>query len=211
MEKKYECCFIEGAFIKEKSDKYKKCCAFEDKPTSEPFTKFYDKHLFRKSLKCKMQNQGENITVILMNPSYADEYGLDKTLCKVREFLEQTGKFSGFEVLNIFPVRTPDSDGLLKVMQKYGNYQEENKRYIIETLKNSKKVLLAWGNDYHKDAQWIFDHLNGKELYVYYLNKGGKPRHFAPQAYNRVAEKKLIKVTPYQNKKGMWHLKANLA
>lgn len=223
MEKKYECCFMgdDDSINSIKSlddlDEYKDCCASDDEPRPEPLKnlrKFYNKkYLFRKSLKCKMQESGENITVILMNPSFADEYGLDETLSNVKKFLEQIGGFSRFEVLNIFPIRMPKSGNVKELMKKYdhpaGNYQEKNKRYIIETLKCSKKVLLSWGDNYHKEAQWIFDYLDGKELYVYRLNKGkGIPTHFSPKVYNKVAEKKLIKVTPYQDEKGVWYLKA---
>lgn len=190
--KKYICKFEENIFIYEKSEDYKKLCNFEKRPNDKKaYKKFYDRHMFRYSLKCKLQDKGEKITVILMNPSYADEYGLDSTLTNVKEFLEKQKQYSEFEVLNIFPVRTADSDNLVGKMKKYKEIQKKNDEYIEKTLKNSRKVLVAWGSRYHRYAHWVFELLKDKEVYVYAVNKNGSPRHFAPQAYNKVKKQKL--------------------
>lgn len=191
---KYPCEFEEDVFINEKSANYKGRCDFNNRPDDEkPYKKFYDKHLFRYSLKCKIQEKGEPITVILMNPSYADECGLDSTLCNVKNFLKDQKIFSEFEVLNIFPIRTPDSSKLVELMKKYKKYQKANDEYIKKALNKSKKVLIAWGSKYHSHAKWIFEILKNKEVYTYCAkNKNGSPKHFVPQVYNR-ATKKLQK------------------
>ncbi len=83
----------------------------------------------------------------------------------------------------------PNSSNLSKLIDKYNKdekQQENNKNYIIETLKSSNKILAAWGRKYHRKVQWLFEYLENKELYVYGINSDSSPRHFAPQAYNRI-------------------------
>ena len=169
----YVCFFEEGIYM--------------DK-TSENYKNFHDKHLFRYSLTCNIQKSGKPITVILMNPSYADEYSLDSTLKNVEDFLKNNGKYSKFQVLNIFPIRTPNSNDLMGKMKKYQKYKDRNNEYIKKILEKSEDVLIAWGSKYHSHAKWIFDYLKGKNVYVYGINRDLSPRHFAPQAYSTFAE-----------------------
>jgi len=200
----YSCKFIENEFINDKSKDYKDYCDFGNIPNKEPIKKFYDNHLFRLSLKCKIQDKGEPITVILMNPSYADQHNLDGTLFNVKEYLASKG-FSEFEVLNVFPIRMPNSDNLSGLMKKYdknNEYQELNKKYIENTLKKSKKVLVAWGGKYHSKAKWMFDLLKDKELLAYGINKHGSPTHFAPQVYNKNKSNPLKKVKILKTERG---------
>ena len=177
-DKNYVCYFEDGKFIEKNSDEYKN---------------FNDKHLFRYSLTCELSKIGKIITVILMNPSYADECSLDATLDNVRKFLAEIGGYSKFQVLNIFPIRTPNSKGLIDKMEKYPEIQAKNIEYIKKVLKGGNDVLVAWGSKYHKHATWIFEHLKGKNVYAYGINKDFSPRHFAPQEYNRCKAKKMQK------------------
>ncbi len=179
-DKNIVCCFEEGIFMDEDYEKYEN---------------FNDKHLFRYSLTCDIQKNGKPITVILMNPSYADEYGLDATLVNVRKFLTEIGGYSKFQVLNIFPIRTADSSDLIGKMKRYSKYQKQNDEYLKEILAKSEDVLLAWGSKYHSNAKWIFDYLKDKNVYAYCINedRSKSPRHFAPQSYNKCTEKKLQK------------------
>ena len=192
MSKKYICKFESKYFINEEDLLYKNSCNFNNRMNNEPYKKFYDKHLFRYSLSCKIKDVGKSITVILMNPSYADEYGLDSTLCNVREFLIKNTDYSAFEVLNIFPIRTPNSKDVSNLMQKYQKIQTKNNDYVKSILTKSQDILVAWGGKYHNKTMWILDLLKNKNVYAYDINKDGSPRHFAPQAYNR-AKKSLQK------------------
>jgi len=190
--KRIKCNFENKHFIDENSAEYKNKCKFNNREDKEPLSKFYDNHLFRYSLTYKIKEDGESITVILMNPSYADEYGLDRTLCNVRDFIENYTKFSKFEVLNVFPIRTPNSNQVLTLMNNYSDIQKENDRHIRNVLSKSNYVLVAWGGKYHNKAKWILDLLKNKNVYAYGINKNKSPRHFAPQAYNNVDVKQLI-------------------
>ena len=191
----YTCEYVENVFINEKSNEYKKYCAFGKTRSVDKenlIRKFYDNHLFRKSLTCQISDKGESIVVVLMNPSFADEKNLDKTLNNVKKYLEQRN-YAKFEVLNIFPIRMPNSNNVADLMNEYDEnrrYQNENNEYIKRVLENNtnKNVLIAWGSKYHKQAQWLLEFLENqkKNLYVYKpLNKDSSPSHFAPQVYNK--------------------------
>ena len=153
--------------------------------------KFYDNSLFRFYLYHKFNNNnGDNITVVLMNPSYADETGLDGTLNNVKNLLnEKYSKiYSSFEVLNLFPIRNPENNELKAYLEKHDPQsinQNENKKIIEKYLKKSNNVILAWGSDYHNDAKWFFPLLKNKKLYVFYkLNEDSTPKHFSPRIFN---------------------------
>lgn len=205
-----ECKFIDDVTIDETDERYKNYCQDCE---GQNLRKFRNKSLFRLSLKCIINDKGkEKITVILMNPSFADEYGLDATLNNVKTFLSGLKKdnYSEFEVLNIFPIRTPNSKDLLPLLEKYDSkrqYRNQNEEHIIEALKNSNKVLVAWGDKYHKEAQWIFEYLQEGKIYAYHLNKSGSPTHFSPQTYNRVENKKLFPVKIIQKAGGKLYFK----
>jgi len=170
---------------------------------------FYDKHLFRKSLLCQLdETQGKSVFVILMNPSYADESGLDGTISNVYKFLKDkinpkkrnNEKYSQFEILNIFPIRMAQSSCLPCLLERYDKdrtFCKENTEYIEERLNTEPEwdVIVAWGKDYHlyKEAQNICELLeNRKNIYAYNLNGKNKyhtPSHFSSQVYNNINEK----------------------
>ena len=101
----------------------------------------------------------------------------------VKELKKKKKNYSEFEVLNIFPIRTPNSKNILKLIEKYEKIQKTNNEYIINSLKSADEVLVAWGRKYHSYAKWIFKYLNNKKVYAYSINKDGSPTHFAPQVY----------------------------
>ena len=175
-----------------------------------PLKEFYDKHLFRKSLLCKVnENKEKSVFVILMNPSYADESGLDRTLKNVYLFLEdeinknqKNKKYSQFEVLNIFPIRMAKSDCLPCLLKRYdanGYYRRKNLEFINKRLSSEKDwdIIIAWGKDYHlsEEAQFICNILKNREnVYAYNINNDYSPSHFASQVYNKVSKKELIPI-----------------
>ncbi|MCD7879526.1 MAG: DUF1643 domain-containing protein [Candidatus Gastranaerophilales bacterium] len=210
MGKKYECQYIGDTLIDENADEYKEFCAPEDTRNNGILKKFYDKHLFRKSLKCKLRGKGTgSIAVITMNPSFADEYGLDETIDNVKKYMKKINKFSEFEILNVFPLRISKNDDLPKLMKKYDPkniYKQENDDYIKEVIKKSDKIFLAWGRKFHNDARWIYEYVQDKELYVYNLNQDATPTHFAPQVYNVITRKRLYQVELFKNRIDNWYL-----
>lgn len=195
---KITCDWEEEVSIPKNDKNYTKCLATKKDKTNFCNRKFYNKYLFRYSLTYKFddKNDKKHITVILMNPSFADEDALDATLNNVKEFVGNNG-FTSFTVLNIFPLRMPKNDNLREMMAKYDNhsiYKDKNENKIEEVLNNSKYILLAWGSKYNNEAVRILDKLEklkNATLYVHYLNKDSSPRHFSPLIYNRNYPKKL--------------------
>lgn len=148
---------------------------------------FYDNSLCRYYLRHEFNSEKhKTITVIMRNPSYADETGLDATLNNLKNFLitNYSENFSAFEVLNLFPIRTSKSDDLenmLNTHDKQCKHRKKNEEIIKDCINKSSHILLAWGSKYHKHAiRTIFPILKGKKLFVYGLNKDGSPKLFIP-------------------------------
>jgi len=88
--------------------------------------RFYLRHIFN-------SNSLKTITVILQNPFYANETGLDSTLYNLKKILVASYQdvYSSFDVLNVFPIRTSDSGELrilLKDHSKFDKYQNQNEK-----------------------------------------------------------------------------------
>ena len=192
---KIQCEFDEDRelIINDNSYEYANKCAFGKRSKAKHYIKkFYDNHKFRYALEYKLnENQGKTIAIILMNPSFADNNHLDNTLYNVKKFIENLDKnneYSKFIVLNIFPIRTPNSDRLIETMDNYKLQQEKNDNTIFSTLSEVKDVIVAWGGNYHKVAknkEW-FKKLKSKSIakYAYGINQDGTPKHFSPYAYD---------------------------
>lgn len=186
---------------------YKNYCAFGKEPKGI-LKKFYNKELFRKFLEYKFNDSDEEITVILLNPSFACEKGLDLTLNNLKKFLLEIGGYSGFKVLNIFPIRTPKSSMLSDLLKKnkFKKYQCNNKQYVLNEVEKCNKIIIAWGGKYNQEAISFLDELWKKKekpsFLVYHLNKDGSPTHFSSQAYNKIKKKKLFEVVLTENKSG---------
>ncbi len=222
-DKKIVCKFIKDIMIKSEYPEYEKKYLSEkqinNKINNKKYNKedirkniltaFYDKHLFRLSLSCKLgveDNNKQEIIVILMNPSYADQHGLDATLNNVKSFLEEYNnknkskkQYGKFIVFNIFPIRMADSKCLHCINKKYSNddIKEHNIKYIQSQIKNNTDILVAWGADYHNDKETIeiCERLKeNKNMYAYNLNTKGSPTHFAPQIFNKIKEKGLQRI-----------------
>ena len=202
-----KCKYFGDEKICENDKYYKDYCAFGKEPKSV-LKKFYNKELFRKSLECKFKYSGEEITVILLNPSFACEKGLDLTLNNLKKFLLTVGNYSSFRVLNILPIRTPKSSLLSDLLKKkkFKKYQCENKQYLLDEIAKSNKIVIAWGGKYNQEAISFLDELRKKKeklsLFAYHLNKDGSPTHFSSQAYNKIKEKKLFEIVLTENTNG---------
>jgi len=165
--------------------------------------KFYDNSLCRYYLRYKFNNEKhKTITVIMQNPSYADETGLDATLNNLKNFLTTyySKNFSAFEVLNLFPIRTPYSNDLKNMLNSHDKqckHRKKNEEIIKDYVNKSSHILLAWGGKYHEHAiKTIFPILKDKKLFVCDLNNDGSPLLFSPSAFiNNNTDKKLREVT----------------
>lgn len=78
---------------------------------------------------------------IMLNPSTADEHVLDPTLRRCQGFALEWG-FDGFEVCNIFALRSTDPKALYKHDDPVG---PDNDRVIIESAIAADCVVVGWG------------------------------------------------------------------
>jgi len=91
----------------------------------------------------------ETMTVILKNPSSADEKRSDSTIRKVETFVYR--RFPGTRYLNIFNIfafRATDAIELHQLMQQKGLKEgvgPENDAFLVSLLNNTDNLIVAWG------------------------------------------------------------------
>jgi len=163
----------------------------DKKSSGKYIQRFRDPHKFRYSLKYELNKSGKkDIAIILMNPSYADEYHLDYTLNNVINFIKTLDNMEDFRkliILNIFPIRTSNRKDLVQRMNKYEQQQKYNDEKIEEILDSVQDVIVAWGKDYHYMATqkvW-FKKLETINKYAFDLNDYGTPKHFRVYAEDK--------------------------
>jgi hypothetical protein len=77
-----------------------------------------------------------------LNPSTADELEDDPTIRKCIGFAKRWG-FGAYDMLNLFGWRSTNPLGLLTTPDPIG---PENRAVVAETIRNAKRVVLAWGS-----------------------------------------------------------------
>ncbi|AOY99920.1 hypothetical protein BKK81_12200 [Cupriavidus sp. USMAHM13] len=119
---------------------------------------------------------------IMLNPSTADHQVDDLTItrCLQRAI---AGKYSRLEVVNLFPLRSTDPDGLLTHPAPLGERADQNDAVIMDAIDRCAMVLCAWGA--HKAAPTRAAEVlrivrmcgRGNLLYHLGLNQDGSPKH----------------------------------
>ncbi len=114
---------------------------------------------------------------VMLNPSTADETKLDPTLRRVLGFAQAWG-FGGFEVANIFALRSTDPKALYGAEDPVG---PENDAQLDAFAARCAKVVAGWG--VHGRLLWRGDAVQrrfanaGRPLHVLKLSQGGHPMH----------------------------------
>ncbi len=132
----------------------------------------------------------KTVSFIMFNPSRADAEINDPTITRCINFAKSWG-YGRLEVVNLFAYRTSKPSLLKQAVEPIG---KDNDRYIVEAVKRSDKVILAWGNHgtWQKQDLYVLQLLkNYKHLYSLGITKKGCPRHplylrstIKPQMYN---------------------------
>ena len=95
------------------------------------------------------QARDKTMTVVLKNPSSADERRADSTIRKVETFVwKRFPDVRKLNIYNIFAFRATDAIELHKLMQKDGlaaGVGEENDSSLISLLHLSDYLICAWG------------------------------------------------------------------
>lgn len=82
-------------------------------------------------------------TIIMLNPSIADELKNDHSVNRCLNYLIDND-YGSLEIVNLFAYIETDSKKL-KTSEKY--IGPENEFYIREAIKNSETIIVAWGSD----------------------------------------------------------------
>lgn len=118
---------------------------------------------------------------IMLNPSTADHQVNDPTITRCMQ-RAQAGKYGRLEVVNLFPLRSTDPDGLLAHAEPLGREDTANGA-IMDAIDRCSRVICAWGA--HKAAPARAVEVlriirmcgRGNLLYHLGLNQDGTPKH----------------------------------
>jgi hypothetical protein len=118
----------------------------------------------------------KTISFIMLNPSRADAEVNDPTITRCINFAKAWG-YGRLEVVNLFAYRTSKPSLLRQVTEPIG---KDNDQYIVEAVRRSDRVILAWGNHgmWRKQDLYVLQLLkNHDHLYSLGITKKGCPRH----------------------------------
>ena len=112
---------------------------------------------------------------LMLNPSTADEFKLDPSCTRARNYAERWG-YGALIVTNIFGWRSTDPRGLLTCKDPVGR---GNDTAIVQAAKEAKLVVCAWGNhgEHLKRGESVLNLLNGVRLHALRVNGAGHPAH----------------------------------
>ncbi|WP_434033666.1 DUF1643 domain-containing protein [Cupriavidus sp. a3] len=119
---------------------------------------------------------------IMLNPSTADHQVNDPTITRCMQ-RALAGRYGGLEVVNLFPLRSTDPDGLLSHPAPLGDRPDRNNVAIMDAIDNCSLVICAWGA--HKAAPVRAAEVlrivrmcgRGNRLHHLGLNQDGSPKH----------------------------------
>lgn len=103
---------------------------------------FDDERIYRYLL-TRAWGTGPRLLWIMLNPSTADESVLDPTLRRCLGFAQAWG-FDGFEVCNLYALRSTDPRGLWRVADPVG---PNNDAVIQAAAKHASLVMVGWGGN----------------------------------------------------------------
>ena len=142
------------------------------------------KHNEERHLRYVLGEEGNNPLICIgINPSTAKPNDLDRTLSKIKKFSDESNKYDGWIMLNIYPFRETKPDKLPK--SKDEDIHKQNIIEINEIIKKypASDILCAWGTpikkrNYLKQClKDIIKIIETQNLKMIALTKEGHPRH----------------------------------
>jgi hypothetical protein len=115
---------------------------------------------------------------IALNPSIADECGLDNTLTRIRSFSWAAG-FNALYMTNLFGLVSTDRKALKRHADPVGPDNDDQIRRIAASIPT---IFVAWGTDgrhQNRDQEIIqlLAQLGRRDLRCFASNKDGSPSH----------------------------------
>lgn len=130
-------------------------------------------------------------TIVMFNPSYADELKYDKTSMNVVNYLLDKEKYNGVYILNLYSIVETNGKNVTGRLKKVGN--DRSNRFMKIAFKNSKDIYVAWGSSKNndkriKEVKNIMRASGHNDIYQL-LDKCGKATH--PSICTIVSDKKI--------------------
>ncbi len=115
---------------------------------------------------------------LALNPSTADESGLDNTLTRIRSFSRAAG-FNAFYMANLFALVSTDSKGMKRHCYPVGPDNDDHIRQIAFQILT---IFVAWGThgrhqNRDREVLGLLARLGRTELLCFASNKDGSPKH----------------------------------
>ena len=114
---------------------------------------------------------------LMLNPSTADEFQLDPSCTRARNFADRWG-FGAVLITNIFAWRATDPEEMKAVRDPVGR---GNDAAILRAAREAAIVVCAWGNHgaHHERGKKVVEALRSSQIQLHYLriNGGGHPAH----------------------------------
>ncbi|MCC0693370.1 DUF1643 domain-containing protein [Clostridioides sp. ZZV14-6387] len=130
-------------------------------------------------------------SIILLNPSLANEYKYDNTSMKAINYLVDNKEYGGIYIVNLYSYIETNSDKVKGNIKRLG--KKENDKWIKFAINNSEKVYIAWGsNDGNKTRiEEVINILKYNDCRIVYklLDKNGDAKH--PSICNIVEEEQI--------------------
>ena len=118
---------------------------------------------------------------LMLNPSTADEFKLDPSCTRARNYAERWG-FGGLIVTNIFGWRATDPKAMRSVKNPVGR---GNDAAILRAAREAKLVVCAWGThgEHMGRGALVVELLKEVQLHSLRVTAGGHPCHplYLPQ------------------------------
>lgn len=138
----------------------------------------------KKQVRYILGENGKNPLICIgVNPSTAKPNDLDRTLSKIKKFSDESNKYDGWIMLNVYPLRETKPDRL--PISKDESIHKLNIKEIknIITMYPDSDILCAWGTpikkrNYLKEClKDIIETIGNKNLKMIALTQEGHPRH----------------------------------
>lgn len=104
------------------------------------------RYYLEKSAVEKEERHRKTATIIMLNPSYADEYKLDLSIMKVFNMLLDKD-YTTLRVVNLFAHVASEHSALVSTIVNTGR---RNDKWITKAIKNVDLLIIAWGSDKSK-------------------------------------------------------------
>lgn len=87
-------------------------------------------------------NELPSVTIIMLNPSYADELMWDWSSMRIMNYIVGCKKYGGIDIVNLFSCIEKDSERLTQYKQKF---DDNTDKYINKVIEKNSDIIIAWG------------------------------------------------------------------